>query len=338
MKRVNLLNILGIGLILTSLLACSSDNKCDNPVEPVISEITLDKDQATIIIDQGPITITILTGNGEYKAFALDSKLVNVTVNNNELVLEGLAVGTTEVLLSDRDMLIKKIPVNIANTESIEVGDGSDAYSFTNIQGNSQEFTITITKGNGGYKVVTDNSQLINPTIVEPNIIKITTAEGNAGGEANIRITDVAGLEKTIKITIVSSSDPFTDEFVASITNKEATTSELMFWNNLVDDYSFTVEEVNDRNNIKISKTVGNNWWNNYTSEVVIDYPLDLTSSTNDATIDFSNYPVQNVNSNNPQELELFEVIKDDNESLRAIFKYTDEKDILRYGYIIYLK
>ena len=76
----------------------------------------------------------------------------------------------------------------------------------------------------------------------------------------------------------------------------------------------------------------------NYTSEVVIDYPLDLTSSTNDATIDFSNYPVQNVNSNNPQELELFEVIKDDNESLRAIFKYTDEKDILRYGYIIYLK
>lgn len=340
MKTFNVTHILSLSLLALFFFSCSSDSKSDDTINPVLSEIVLDKEQATLVVGEEPSIIKIVEGNGEYSAFALNSDLVNINIEKDEISLEGLKLGSTDIYLSDKYMVIKKIPVNILTSNTIVIEDNIDQANFITAKGSSEIFRLNITQGNGGYNVESDNPSLLNARIINSTVIEITTVQGNPGGEANLKVTDSFGTEKNILIIIELTDDPLTDQFIKTVKDKDVTSNELFLLSTLVNDYAFYIGDNDGNKKITIMKDVDTeDGWYSHESKVIFSYlsNLEINVPSDQASFQYDNFPEQ-YDSSERVTLDHFRIIEDDDASLRVVFKYTDHEDILRYGYFIYLK
>lgn len=191
--------------------SCGSDKDDNNPIQKP-AELALDKDTIKVGVEE-TAELNVKEGAGSYKVFSENPAIATTEIADKKITIKGQDKGYTAVVVSDENGAYKRIPV-----QSMYKHLAADS---TNLRinmklGNTQNVTLTITAGNGNYKVQTDNSNIAKVASIDGNKITIT---GLAEGSANLIITDMMNLSLTIPITVKTTTVPYTSEELQALKN-----------------------------------------------------------------------------------------------------------------------
>lgn len=220
--------------------ACSNDND-DSTATTVVPEAatTLELDSTHINAGVGEAaSMNILKGGGDYKIFSEDTTIAKALLEGNTIKITTLKKGITGLVLSDKAGNYKRIEVK---SMYMKIATNKDTYELSMKLGhNSAKGTIIATAGNGNYTAVSDNTGIVKVEEVSgDNIILSALKEGSA----NITITDMMGLSKTVKVTVVVSKIPFTQEekeAIMKLVNPITVWDDAKYYNNSSNYYGAT--------------------------------------------------------------------------------------------------
>ena len=318
------------------LYSCSSDDDIIIE-EPIESELVLDTTEDLVVLVGEPKDITILEGGGDYNVFALTPSLINIDVNDNVINILAQEIGKTQLIISDKKMNVKKLPIKVVKSKTINIEDDVDVVTFEVRKGNNDKKKIHITNGNNGYKISLDKKDLIDAKVINDSYIELTAhSQIPDESEANITITDQSGIEKTIKVIIKTTTVAFTAEDIENLKNQIVEKEEFFFQGIEVKGYSYTNAKIENSNQIGIFGRVSQGWWApEYDSKMTIDFKGNReVGKIKDATITYENFPSKDYTSKTPLALNQFEIIKNDGKFITAIFSLI-ENNVLVYGHIV---
>lgn len=194
-------------VMLLAFMACSKDNKGNEPVVDPIPEFNIGKQSLDIKVGE-KANIPIEKGAGEYKAFSLNPEIVKVELVNNALVIDAVKNGKSAIVISDKEARYKSLPVVVYTYDEILVNKPDVEVKFKLGNPPSEPVIVDITQGNGDYKVTSDNKN-VEARISYENKIFIYL-KGKA--EANVTVSDYKGLKTIIKVHAIESTEPYTEE------------------------------------------------------------------------------------------------------------------------------
>lgn len=200
-KYKNLLNLLFISFIILGFYSCSSD---DDIVVEESSSLTLTETEVRVVVDKTS-TIDITEGNGEYTAFSLNEDIATVELVDNKINIYALASGKTSIIVSDKNSDYKIIPI-LSFYDEIELRDNN--IEVKKRLGHNGTKEVTIIRGNGGYKVTSENPKLVAVNIENNNIVIV----GKKEGTVKISIEDQFDVQTTISVTVISTINAYEDE------------------------------------------------------------------------------------------------------------------------------
>lgn len=235
------------------LYSCSSDDDDIIIEEPIESELVLDVTEDLVVLVGEPKDITVLEGNGDYKVFALNPSLVDLEVIDNVIKVSAKEFGNTDLIISDKKMQVKKLPIKLVKSEKIIIEDDVDVVTFEVRKGNNDKKNIHITDGNNGYKISLDRTDLMGAEVIDDSYIQLTAyTKLTDESEVNITITDQLGLEKVLKVNLKTTTVAFTAEDIEALKNKTVEKEEFFFRGYEVEDYEYINTQADNNNQIGV--------------------------------------------------------------------------------------
>lgn len=319
MKIKNIVGLLLIAAISTNLTSCSSEEE-NIEVQEVIA-LTPEVSDLKIVVGKSQ-EIKITQGNGDYKAFSLNPEIVDVKLENGKILVEGKKNGITSIIISDQSNQYKKISIT-SYYESILTDQ--DAVDIKMLIGNPKTHTITITGGNDGYTVSTDNKDILSIS-VSKNLINIVAKKE---GTANITIKDELELTKVIGVKITTTDVAFEESDLNAI--KENSTSKYVFCEKIFDEsyysqYEYYNDFINGQNRYGF-----NEGWEYFKILFSGDKSVGIKENAQ-LGINYYNYETYESTSFTNQPIK-FEIIKNDGKKIWAIYTFT-KNGRLYYGHL----
>lgn len=190
------------------LSSCGSDNddSFTMPQKPEAAPLVLAADTVSMGIGE-KATLEINTGAGDYKVINENPTIAKGTVEGNVLTITSTMKGLTGLVISDGGGNYKRIVVRAMYQE---IAFEKEQVNLETKLGHPVRAEVLITKGNGQYTYVSDNPDVANLTTIVGDSVAVVT--GKKTGTANIEITDVMGLKKTLVVNVTATEEPYTAE------------------------------------------------------------------------------------------------------------------------------
>ncbi len=187
----------GVGVGETTLTVYDTGNEqkalVKVTVKKALEDLVLDRTEVNVAPKE-TVAVSIKSGNGNYDLSVVNPNIARASVKGNEVVVEGVASGTTTLSLKDKD-LGKTLQVKVAVIEKLAV-DKTEITTKTS--GNE---IINILAGSGQY-IAKSSDESVAKVTVAGNKATVTTAKA---GEAIITITDSkTGNVSDVKITVIA--------------------------------------------------------------------------------------------------------------------------------------
>lgn len=180
------------GALLSSAILTFS---CSEDDIPSYSDVSVDKNDLFIKIENPTAEVNITNGNGNYKVTVADESIATATLDGTRITINGLKNGTTTATVMD--WAKRSAVINIRVKEDFELKlDKEEVTLFPN-NNEKNKALVNIISGNGDYQVESDNAQIAIAELNEAGELTITAIDY---GFANITVTDADGNKKVIKV------------------------------------------------------------------------------------------------------------------------------------------
>ena len=205
-----------------SFTACVDDDPVDEPVYVIggdksDSDIKLSADTIRVKIGEANrAAIPVESSTGTVQAFSLNPDVAEVVMVDGVPMVEGFKNGLAGVMVSDADNNYKKLTVSVYTTDVMEVSHTSFTFT-TPLGGSSTNNEASVTLGNGGYTISSDNAAVRATIDEETGAIAITATSRVDPFTAILTVKDASGLSATIAVTVEATFDPFTPEQIQNI-------------------------------------------------------------------------------------------------------------------------
>lgn len=186
--------------------SCGSDNddSFTMPQKPEVTPLALAADTVSMGIGE-TTTLEINTGAGDYKVINENPDIVTGEMNGNTLTITSSKKGLTGLVVSDGGGNYKRI---VVRSMYQEIAFAQDQVNLETKLGHAVRAQVLITKGNGQYTYVSDNPDVANLITIVGDSVAVVS--GKKTGTANIEITDVMGLKKTLVVNVTATEEPYT--------------------------------------------------------------------------------------------------------------------------------
>lgn len=209
MKILSKLRILLFSMLLTmGFTACQNDENKEAPIDNY-PELQLATESLRFKAgSENKVTLDIVQGSGEYNAFSLNTEIAKVSIENDQIIVEGISCGETSIVISDKSGSYRKIPV-FTYTEVITFD--VDKVELVTKLGSPGSTTFNIILGNGGYTVTSDNNK-VSATVMEKGEIIVTSTSGLDEFNATLTITDSNGVSGELPVTVKYTMEPYSEK------------------------------------------------------------------------------------------------------------------------------
>lgn len=201
------------------MTSCDNDDKdnIQSTENPSVPELEFLQGKTLVKIGtENKVTFDITQGGGEYNAFSLNENVAIAEIDNNQIIVEGVASGTTSIIVSDKNGYYRKKEVQVYKTDVLEL-EKTEVTFETHPNRPVTEY-VNITIGNGGYNVMSDNDK-VQVSVTDDGVISITGAVESISDEikATVTLTDVIGLSTTFSVSITGTTNPYTEAEMEAI-------------------------------------------------------------------------------------------------------------------------
>lgn len=195
------------------MTSCDNDAKDNilNTESPSVPELEFPQGKILVKIGtENKVTFDITQGGGEYNAFSLNENVAIAEIENNQIIVEGIADGTTSIIVSDKNGYYRKKEVQVYKTDVLELDKTEVAFETHPNRPVTKYLNITI--GNGGYNVTSDNDK-VQVSVTDIGVISVTGAVETISDEitATVTVTDIIGLSITFSVHITGTTNPYTE-------------------------------------------------------------------------------------------------------------------------------
>lgn len=323
MKIISKVIVLLMSVLLPMGFVGCSDDETPHSVEEKIPEFVLGQESIKVKVGQeNKVTVNIKQGGGEYNAFILDAKVATAEVVNGVIKVEGLVNGQTFLMISDRYNRYRKLSVSVYTTDKLQLSH--ETFDLITLLGNSNTLKANVILGNGGYKVISDNSA-VAVSVNEAGEISMTATSRKEEFKANITVTDCTGLTANIVVTVKASLEPFNAEELEAI---KADNSRRYYFKDTRTDG----DGVKYLNTTKNDGKIRYGWSFFEYSWHYIDFMLDKTEGVKEGAVFSINS--WSVNDKYSDQAVTLKIIKNNGTNLWGIFSFIDEKrEVIYSGY-----
>lgn len=327
MKQMNSI-ITRIGIIAALALiavACGkSGNTGNTPSEPEINEwkpsdlATTEKLISVKIGESSIQELNIAKGAGEYSAFAVDTSVVRIKLVDKKIMLEGLSLGRTDVILSDKSGKYIKVPVTVYRVDEIKLS--THEVTLPGLPKSKKRVEVDILDGNGGYSCESDNDRVIvgmDPT-GKKIILSLNYEEEDF--TANVTVKDQSDKVTVLKVKGEITDNPFTPDVVEEILKLSPR------------HYSYNGEQIylysNTNKHVRDSYLYGGDEWGD-------TYTLTFSGDHTTGTKAKGKLVLKTTYGRNIETEVDLEILKADGTTAYIIYKYKDSTGKVNYGYIV---
>lgn len=317
-----------IGIVATIALlaaACGKSGSTGNtPSEPEINEwkpsdLATTEEVVSVKIGESSIQeLNIAKGAGEYSAFAVDTSVVRVKLVDKKIMLEGLDLGRTDVILSDKSGKYIKVPVTVYRTDEITLS--TTDLTVPGLPKSRKRIEVDILDGNGGYSCESDNERVIvgmDPT-GKKIILSLNYEEEDF--TANVTVKDQSEKVTVLKVKGEITDNPFTPDVVEEILKQTPRY------------YSYNGEQVHlwstNNKHGRNSYFYGSNQW----GEV---YTLTFSGDHTTGTKAKGRLVLKSRYGRNIDTDVDLEILKADGTTAYIAYKFKDSTGKINYGYIV---
>ena len=224
------------------MASCDDDDNNGNTEQQkpaTKTELKCDMDTVKVGIGE-TASFNILEGGGDYKVICENEDVVTATLEGTTVTLNSQKMGLTGVIISDAEGNYKRV---IVKSMYMNLNFGKEELFIGMKLGHTDgKATLNVLEGNGSYKIdVADETIARVIAKTETSI----TFQGINAGETTCVVTDLMGLQKTIKVKVETTTIPFTEDEKAAIL---AITKNVVNWNGQ-DGYQwgdYTVKDLGD--------------------------------------------------------------------------------------------
>lgn len=208
--------------MLSGLTSCSDDN--DNPsIFENNRQLSFSCERMRVKIgEENRQEIPVATGAGDYHAYSLNPEIADaVTGEDGKVYILGYQNGTTSIIVSDCANNYKKLEVGVYTTDELQLSHTE--FNFETPMGySSTNSECSVTLGNGGYSVSSDNDKVVSKIDAETGVITLTATSGKEEYTATVTVTDCSGLMAYIKVNVKPTFESFTQNDIDMILAKES--------------------------------------------------------------------------------------------------------------------
>lgn len=203
-------------------LQSCSDEENEIPEVKHQEKLTFTSDLLRVKIGaENRVALPIATGAGEYNAYSLDSEIADVVADNDGYVyIEGYKNGSTILVVSDAANNYKRLKIVVYTIDELKLSHTE--FNFVTPMGSSSTSECSVTLGNGGYSVSSDNDKVVPEIDSESGIITLTATSGKEEYIATVTVTDCSSLTATIKVNVKPTFEAFTQSDIDMILAKES--------------------------------------------------------------------------------------------------------------------
>lgn len=196
---------LSVALAATAMVgftACSDDD--DAPVS--VDNLAVSETTRVKIGPENRVSLPVLNGAGDYRAFSLDPEIADVVKGEDGLYyVEGFQNGKTTIVVSDASGTYKSVGVAVYTTDVMKLNYNTlemTAFlgAFTRVNG------IEVAEGNGVYSVTTNDDRVTATVNATTGVVQIVATPEEEPIEAIVTVKDQSDCTADIKVT-VSVSD-----------------------------------------------------------------------------------------------------------------------------------
>ena len=211
-------------IVLSAIFGFSScsDNDVDTPDILQKENLTFTYDLVRVKIGaENRIALPIATGAGEYNAYSFDPEIADVVTGEDGTVyIEGYKNGSTTLIVSDAANNYKRLGVGVYTTDELKLSHTE--FNFETPMGSSSSSSeCSVTLGNGGYSVSSDNDKVVPEIDTESGIITLTATSGKEEYTATVTVTDCSSLTAYINVNVKPTFEAFTQSDLDMILAKD---------------------------------------------------------------------------------------------------------------------
>ena len=206
-------------VVVLSFFSCGNDDEPGIDTPPSNPELMVAEDALFVRIGEDTgAEPEVLQGGGEYNAFSTNENIAKTEVVDGKIMIKGISIGKTYIVVSDKNGYYEKKPILVGLTDVIEL-DKTEV-KIESLLNMSVYATVNITKGNGGYKVVSDNPK-VTVSVSENGAITIMgkPEDIETPTTALVTVTDAIGITSVFDVCISAHR---TDVLKLDETNVEA--------------------------------------------------------------------------------------------------------------------
>jgi hypothetical protein len=164
------------------------------------------------IAPEASFTVTISGGTTPYSIKTeSDSTIATATLSDSTLIIEGVANGTTSVVVQDSKTIPSTKTINITVSDAVSASPNT-----LTINENATE-TFAVSGGTAPYTIASGDTSVATVDVSELSAAGDVTVTGVAAGTATITVTDADSETATVSVTVQESTtqppqDPPTDQ------------------------------------------------------------------------------------------------------------------------------
>lgn len=183
-----------VGALLSSAILTFS---CADDDVPSYSDLSVDKNDLFIKIENPTAEVNITNGNGNYKVTVADDNIASAQIDGNKIIVTGLKNGTTTATVMDWTK--HSSVINIKVKEDFELKTDKEEITLFLDDEKLSTTLVNIVSGNGDYKVETSNEEVATAEMNDKGQILITAVSSDF---CDVILTDADGNKATVKVGV----------------------------------------------------------------------------------------------------------------------------------------
>lgn len=183
-----------VGALLSSAILTFS---CSDDDVPSYSDLSVDKTDLFIKIENPTAEVNITNGNGNYKISVADDNIASAQIDGNKIIVTGLKNGTTTATVIDWTK--HSSVINIRVKEDFELKTDKEEVMLFLDEEKLNTALVNIVSGNGDYKVESSNEEVATAEINDKGQILITAVSSDF---CDVILTDADGNKATVKVGV----------------------------------------------------------------------------------------------------------------------------------------
>ncbi len=180
--------------------------------EEKVFEIKVESTSANLKVG-GSETLSITSGNGDYKVSSDDTSVATVTLKGEDKIeIKAVKKGETTITVKDKKGKTATITVTVKEEQVVEITVEKSSVSMKV----GEKKMLSITSGNGGYTASSSDPNVAAAEVQNGNMVEITAV--SKGGPVTITVKDKKGKTAKITVTVTEAIKPLTINDKQSLT------------------------------------------------------------------------------------------------------------------------